>query len=622
MDSMQSSGFGQSSGPSGRRISRRQVLKTGVAFAALPLLAACGPGAQPSPTAAPAKPAEAPGAAAPAATTAPAAAPAGGRGSGGTLRVLMWQGPTIVNPHLTQGTKDYIAARMCCEPLLTVDYEGKISPVLAAEVPSRENGGLAADGKTVSIKLKKDIKWADGRPFTAEDVAFTYQFIANPETSAVTLGTYLDLERVEAQDAETVRMIFKEPTAGWYGPFTGTNGMILPKHALQEYVGANARNAPFNLKAFGTGPFMVEDFRPGDLITYTVNPNYREPNKPSFNRIEIKGGGDAVSAARSVFETGEYDYAWNLQVEAQVLEQIMRGGKGDLVTAPGSGVEQLYFNQADPNQEVDGERSHPSTKHPFLTDPRVREAMALAVDRDTMAKQLYGPTGDATSNVLTTPTNLNSPNTSYEFNVEKANKILDDAGYRKGGDGIRMTPQGVRMKVLYQTSTNSLRQKEQALVKDGWQKIGIETELKSVDASVFFSSSPSNPDTYAHFTADVNMFTSTFDNPYPVLYMKRFYGADPARDWSQKSNNWAPQNFLKWSNDEFNRLYDQAKTETDPEKNRQLWMQMNDIVVTSFIDVPLVNRKFADAKSKALKGPLQSPFDCVFAWNIADWTKG
>jgi peptide/nickel transport system substrate-binding protein len=224
--------------------------------------------------------------------------------------------------------------------------------------------------------------------------------------------------------------------------------------------------------------------------------------------------------------------------------------------------------------------------------------------------------------VLTTPTNLNSPNTSYEFNVEKANKILDDAGYRKGGDGIRMTPQGVRMKVLYQTSTNSLRQKEQALVKDGWQKIGIETELKSVDASVFFSSSPSNPDTYAHFTADVNMFTSTFDNPYPVLYMKRFYGADPARDWSQKSNNWAPQNFLKWSNDEFNRLYDQAKTETDPEKNRQLWMQMNDIVVTSFIDVPLVNRKFADAKSKALKGPLQSPFDCVFAWNIADWTKG
>lgn len=613
-----------------RRVTRREALRFGLALAALPLAAACGgsppaakPAAEPTkPAAAPAAPQQAAPAASPAATSAAPATASGGRGAGGTLKILMWQGPTIVNPHLSQGTKDYIASRLCCEPLLTIDGEGKISPVLAAEVPSRENGGLSPDGKTVTYKLKRDVKWADGQPFTADDVVFTYQFVTNKETSAVTLGTYLDIEKVEALDPLTVRVTFKEPTAGWYGPFVGTNGMILPKHALQDYIGANARNAPFNLKAFGTGPYMVEDFKPGDLVVYTANPNYREPNKPFFSRIEVKGGGDAVSAARSVFETGEYDYAWNLQVEAQVLEQIMRGGKGDLVTAPGSGVEQIYFNQADPNQEVDGERSSPKTKHPFLTDQRVRQAMALAIDRDTIAKQLYGPTGDPTANVLTTPKNLSSPNTKYEFNIDRANQILDEAGYKRGADGIRVTPNGVRMKVVFATSINSLRQKEQALVKDGWQKIGIETELKSVDASVFFSSSPSNPDTYSHMYVDVEMFTSTFDSPYPVLYMKRFYGADPARDWAQKANNWAPQNFMKWSNDEFNRLYEQARTETDPEKNRQLWIQMNDIVVNSYIDVPLVDRKFADAKAKAIKGPAPSPFDCVFAWNIADWTKG
>src|SRR5436189_119508 len=92
-----------------------------------------------------------------------------------------------------------------------------------------------------------------------------------------------------------------------------------------------------------------------------------------------------------------------------------------------------------------------------------------------------------------------------------------------GGDGIRVTPDGVRMKVVFQTSINSLRQKEQAIVKDGWQKIGIETELKSVDAGIFFASDPSNPDIFPRFSVDTQMFTSTFDSPYPVGYMNRFY---------------------------------------------------------------------------------------------------
>jgi peptide/nickel transport system substrate-binding protein len=627
--------------PTARRVSRRQLLRVGLALAALPLAAACGQQqAAPAPTAAPAKPAESKPAeskpaetkpAAPAATSAPAAQPAPAAttapaaatkpGAGGTLRMLMWQGPTITNPHLSTGTKDYIAARCCLEPLITIAGDGKITPVLAAEVPSKENGGLPADGKSVTYKLKKDIKWADGQPFTAEDVAFTYQFLSTNETTATTVGTYLAVDRVEAVDPLTVKVTFKEPTAGWMVPFAGNNGLVLPKHALGEFIGANARNAPFNLKAFGTGPYVVEDFKPGDLVTYTVNPNYRDAGKLAFNRIEIKGGGDAVSAARAVFETGEFDYSWNLQVEAQVLEQIMRGGKGDLVTAPGSGVEQIYLNQADPNQEIDGERSSPKSKHPFLTDAKVREAMALAIDRDTMAKQLYGPTGDATSNMLTTPTNLASKNTKYEFNIDKANQILDEAGYRRGGDGIRTTPQGVRMKVVYVTSINSLRQKEQALVKDGWQKIGIETELKSVDASIYFSGSPSNPDTLDRFETDVQMFTSTFDSPFPNAYMRRFYAGDLARDWAQKANNWSGRNFSKWSDDQYNKLYEQALIEVDEEKGRQLWIQMNDILINAFVDIPLIDRKFAEGKSKALNGPAPGPFDVV-TWNIAEWSKG
>ena len=492
--------------------------------------------------------------------------------------------------------------------------------MLATEVPSKENGGLAADGKTVTYKLKPGIKWADGQPFTADDVVFTFQYVTNTETAATTLGSYQDLDTVEAVDPMTVRLTFKQPTGGWYVPFVGANGVVVPKHALANYVGSASRDAPFNLKSFGTGPYMVQEFKPGDVLTLVVNPNYREPNKPAFSDINIKGGGDAVSAARAVLQTGEYDYAWNLQVEAQVLNGLLQGGKGDLVIGGGGGVEQIIVNQADPNTDMDGERASLKSKHPFLTDQRVRQAMALAIDRDTMAKQLYGPSGNASANVLTTPTNLASKNTTLEFNVSKANQILDDAGYKRGGDGMRVTPDGVRMHVVYQTTINSLRQKEQDLVKAGWQQIGIETELKSVDAGVFFSADPCNPDTNSHFYTDVEMYTSTFGSPFPLNYMKAFYSGNPEVDVAQQANKWAARNYTRWINADYNKLFDQVKGETDPQKATQLWMQLNDLAVNAYITIPLIDRNNTDAKIKALQGPKLSPFD-EWSWNIADWTR-
>jgi peptide/nickel transport system substrate-binding protein len=625
------------------RFSRRSVLAraavglTGGAIASL--LAACsssGPAIS-APTTAPAPAPTSPPAAASGATskpavaaptTAPASAPtaaaapaaAGARGVGGPLKVLMWQGPTILNPMLSQGTKDLIAARFCTEPLMTVSPDGQFSPVLAVEVPSKDNGGVAADGKTVTYKLKPGIKWADGEPFTADDVVFTFQYVTNPDTASTQLGTYVDLATVEALDPTTVRLTFKTPTGGWYVPFVGETGQILPKHALAQYAGANSRDAPFNLKSFGTGPYMVQEFKPGDTVTLVPNPNYRDPNKPFFSEIDIKGGGDAASAARAVLQTGEFDYGWNLQVEAQVLNSLMQGGKGELVTGPGGGVEQIIVNQADPNTEVGGERASLKSQHPFLTDIKVRQAMALAIDRETIAKQLYGPTGNASANILTTPTNLASKNTALEYDINKANQLLDQAGYARGSDGIRSTPNGVRMHVVYQTTINSLRQKEQDIVKAGWQQIGIETELKSVDASVFFSADAGNPDTNSHFYTDVEMFTTTFGSPFPLNFMKQYYSGNPDTDVAQQSNKWAGRNYLRWINADYNNLLDEVKSETDVQKAQQLWMQLNDLAVNNYVTIPLIDRNNADGKAKTLQGPSLTPFDDL-SWNAADWTR-
>ncbi|MBV9581181.1 MAG: peptide ABC transporter substrate-binding protein [Chloroflexi bacterium] len=606
------------------QLSRRRLLgrlSVGLVAGSLTtLIAACSQTTAPTSPAAPVTAGAATAVTAPTTASAATGVSTASTPRGGNLSILMWQGPTITNAHLAQGAKDWAAARFCCEPLLTVSTDGVFSPILAAEVPSVANGGLAADGKTVTYKLKPNVKWADGQPFTADDVVFTYQYVSDKDTAAVTAGSYSSLDSVEAVDPLTVRLTFKQPTGGWYVPFLGYNGTILPKHTLENSIGAAARDAPYNLKAFGTGPYLVQDFSPGDHLALTANPNYRDSGKPFFDQITIKGGGDPTSAGRAVFQTGEYDYAWNLQVEAQVLNELLRGGKGDLVTSPGGGVEQVFFNMADPNVEVDGEHGSPNSQHPFLADQRVRQALALAIDRATIATQLYGQTGDATSNILTIPTNLISSNTSLEFDLDQANRILDAAGYARGGDGIRVTPGGTRMHVVFQTSTNSLRQKEQDIIKDGWQKIGVETELKSVDASVFFASDAGNPDTYGHFSTDVEMLTFAPDSPFPVLYMKRFYARDPSTDWAQKSNAWSAANFLKWKDDQYNALFDAAAVETDPDKAAADWKALNDLVVNAYADVPLVDRKAADGKARGIQGPNAGPFD-PFSWNVADWTR-
>jgi peptide/nickel transport system substrate-binding protein len=239
---------------------------------------------------------------------APAAYKPTRRGGGGPLKVLWWQGATLLNPHFAVGTKDQEASRIFYEPLAGWDADGNLVPMLAAEVPSVQNGGLSRDGRSVTWKLKRDVQWHDGRPFTADDVLFNWEYAADPATGATTGGSYKEI-KVEKVDSHAVRVLFPKPTPYWADPFVGTVGMIIPKHLFEGFKGAKSREAPTNLKPVGTGAYKFVDFKPGDMVRGQLNPNYHLPNRPHFDSIEFKGGGDAVSAARAVLQTGEYDYA-------------------------------------------------------------------------------------------------------------------------------------------------------------------------------------------------------------------------------------------------------------------------------------------------------------------------
>ena len=216
--------------------------------------------------------------------------------------------------------------------------------------------------------------------------------------------------------------------------------------------GREGARGPANLEPVGTGPYKIVDFRPGDLIRAELNPHYHVANRPYFDAIEVKGGGDAVSAARAVLQTGEYDYAWNLQVEDDVLKRLERGGKGRIATVFGGAIEHILVNQSDPWNEVEGERGSPKSVHPFLTDPAVRTALRLLVDRASIQSEIYGRTAVATGVFVNEPPRFRSPNAAWEFNVEKAAHTLEAAGWRKGADGIRAR-HGVKLKLVFQTSS-------------------------------------------------------------------------------------------------------------------------------------------------------------------------
>ncbi|MBD2577022.1 peptide ABC transporter substrate-binding protein [Oscillatoria sp. FACHB-1406] len=535
-----------------------------------------------------------------------------------TLKLLYWQAPTILNPHLSTGFKDSEASRITLEPLASFEKDGKtMIPFLAAEIPSVANGGVAKDGRSVTWKLKPNVKWSDGTPFTAADVVFTHKFVTTPAVGATTAGAYELIEKVEAIDPLTVKVTFKQPNPAWFTVFVGTEGMILPQHLYAKYAGANAREAPANLKPVGTGGYRVVEFKPGDTVVYEANPEYREANGVGFKRVELKGGGDATSAARAVLQTGDADFAYNLQLEAPVLKEFETAGRGRVVTTPNSLVERVLINHSDPNRTtVEGEKSSVQFPHPFLSDLKVRQALNLAIDRDAIATQLYGSTGKATANFLVAPPQFVSPNTRYEFNLQKAAQLLDEAGWKDtNGNGTR-DRNGIEMKILFQTSVNPLRQKTQEIIKQTLQQIGIGVELKSIDASIYFSSDPANKETTEHFEADLQMFSTGNTNPDPLTYFKTY----TCKEIPQKKNNWTGDNVSRYCSPEYDRLWQQMGAELNPEKRAALVIQLNDKLVSEAIVLPIIARQETVGIATTLEGFELTPWD-LNTWRVAQWRR-
>lgn len=539
------------------------------------------------------------------------------RGSSGHLNVIYWQAPSIMNPYLSGGTKDVDASSLVLEPLARFNEEGVMVPWLAEEIPTVENGGVAEDLMSITWVLREGLLWSDGTALTAADAVFSAEYCMHPEGGCAQRRYFNDVASVEALDDRTIRVSFDVPMPVPYGPFVTGYSPIIQAAQFAECLGPRAPECTeANFYPVGTGPFVVDDFRPNDVISLVANENYREPDRPYFATMTLKGGGDAASAGRAVMETGEMDYAWNLQLSPDVIATMARGGRGEPVAAFGTLVERIEINLTDPSPDLPADiRSTREAPHPILTDIRVREALSRAIDRDLLVEIGYGQSGLPTCNLVPAPPAFASDanDDCLVQDQDRARELLDEAGWEVGGDGIRVKD-GVRLVLDYQTSTNAVRQDFQALIQQWWREIGVEANLRNINASVFFGGDPGSPDTFQRFSADVEMYANNFPGTDPEQYLGAYLcGREP-----RPATQWQGENIPRFCDPEYDALHQQLSQTASLDERARIGRELNDILMQNYVMIPLVHRGRVSAISNTLGGTRLNTWD-VELWNIADW---
>jgi len=539
------------------------------------------------------------------------------RGRDGQVRLLYWQAPSTLNPYLSGGVKDIEAASLTLEPLARYDETGKLVPWLARVIPTRVNGGISADLTRITWSLRQGVTWSDGSPFTARDVVFTWRYCTADGAGCAQRDAFADVADVSALDDHTVEITFTGPKPFPYAPFVGAQAPILQAAQFKDCLGPAAPGCTgANFAPLGTGPFTVAEFRTNDVVRFAANPRYRTPGKPAFAEVLLKGGGSAAEAARTVLETGEFDYAWNLQLPPDLLSRMEAHGKGRAVVGFGTLVERLAINFTDPDPAHGAARATRAHPHPILSDRAVREALSLAIDPATLVAVGYGAAGRVTCNLLPAPPLYASSanDACLEQDMAAARARLEEAGWTDSdGDGIR-DKDGRPLRLMLQTSTNSVRQDFQMILKQWWARIGIETELRNIDASVFFGSDAASPDTVQKFHADLEMFAGNFPGTDPESYLEG-WTCDAA---PSPENQWQGANVGRWCDPAYDALAADLSRTPGLEARAAIARAMNDMLVQNHVVIPLVNRGRLSAHANDLGGVVMNSWDSEL-WNIADW---
>ncbi|WP_105439331.1 peptide ABC transporter substrate-binding protein [Neorhizobium sp. T25_13] len=504
----------------------------------------------------------------------------------GRVVVGLSQEPTVFNPLMAHIEVDDAVHFSVFDALFRIDPKGVLQPNLAAEVPSQKNGGISQDGLQWRIRLRDDVRWHDGKPFTADDVKFTLELITNPKFRAWRTGGHSLVRDIKVVSPTEITWRMESVFAPYMSFLAET--FIVPKHILEKEADPNA--AAFNQAPVGTGAFKWARRIAGDHIELVANTEYFGEG-PYVERVVFKYIPD-MTVLYTQFKSGDIDLTDQAYISADHYQEASKLPRRVVKLQPGASVESIYLN----------------LEKPQFKDPAVRRALYAAIDRKAIIDAIYYGVGTVTETFMPQQSYYYNPDLpAQEFNLDLARKLLDEAGWLPGPDGVR-GKNGVRLAFANSTTSgNNLREQVQQFLQQTFAEIGVEMTISNLPAAVMFGEF---------------WLKSQFDSA--ISGVAHLIAADP--DATNRLHSSAivakggkGSNVGQYSNPEVDALLKKGAQTFDPEARRAIYLRVQEIVRQDLPFLPLFSATYVIGRKEGLEGSESNANTRTASWHAAGW---
>lgn len=489
---------------------------------------------------------------------------------------------STLNPHLGQETDLFMLSQLTMAWLIRFDEHNEPYPELATQVPTKANGGVSKDGLTIMYHIRKGVKWSDGAPFSADDVVFSTRVILNAANNEISRTGWDRIVKIDEPDKYTVIYHLSKP----YSPFVetffatgGANPCVLPKHLLAKY--PNINHVAYNSLPVGIGPFKYKEWQRSSKVVMVANPFYWRgmPKLKEIDWVIIPNRNTAVT------EMQAKDLDMWYPVPGSYLSRIQAIQPYAIIRQPS-----YYFNHLDFN-----------LTRPALKDPAVRQALRLATDRATIIQKIAHGVGYLNEEPAAKTAPYYDPDIPLvPFDIAKANSLLDQAGWKRGADGIRQR-NGVKLSLDFASTTGSPDVDQQIeMIRGWWSQIGVALNVRRYPINLLLAPMQEGGVVY-NGKFDVVAFAWGLD---PIGDLSSEYGCASIPPNGQNDPRWCDRR----ANQAMLNLYthyDQAeRNKDDAIVQERMAKQVPVIVMSGREDIWAVNRDLKNFHPNAV-----SPFD-------------
>ncbi len=494
------------------------------------------------------------------------------------------------------------------------DDKNNLVSYAATEVPSADNGDVSADGLTVTWKIKPCIFWSDGQPITSKDIAFTWQAIMDPANAPVSRSGFDQITGIDTPDDQTAVIHFKSLYPAWptlfdLGP-NNTGGGLLPSHIFAGKTGLE-KDPEIHTPTWAGGPFAIKEWVAGDHMTLVANPNYFG-DKPKLDSINIKFVADP-EAGLAALQAGDVDLMVNLaESDIETVNGMAANGIHLRVDATPD-FEHLFFNLGT-TAGTDGKgKSDVDGFCPFK-DPNVRKAVILGIDRLSFIKNYLKEDESAfIASLWPNSAWYNTSLTPYPYDPDQANQLLDAAGYKAGGDGVRAGTcdgKAVKFSLGIETTTAQRRVDDVLAIQADLKKVGIDIKPNHIPAGTFFGS----------YTEGADMPLGKFDM---AIFTTGYYpDPDATGNWDcadvPNKDNPAGGNNYHICDPKIDDLFKQGLASADTATRKKVYDELQQYMYDNVLIVPLYARANVYAYTDRLVFPPSSGYGNAF-WDAENF---